>query len=163
MEPTFKAAEPGDTDVLLEMRREFCRHQELPFDDRLDRAVLERLLADPSLGGAWLIELGGEAAGYVVLTLGFSLEFHGRDAFVDELYIREPHRRRGLAGRALAFVEDVCRALGVSALHLEVGRANTRAQAVYQKAGFEDRSNFLLTKWIAPRPPCDGHPGPAPS
>ena len=36
--------------------------------------------------------------------------------------------------------------LGVRALHLEVDRENGRARAVYEKAGIEDRNNYLLTK-----------------
>ena len=41
------------------------------------------------------------------------------------------------------------RALGIRALHLEVDRQNARARAVYEKAGFEDRNNYLLTKRLS--------------
>jgi ribosomal protein S18 acetylase RimI-like enzyme len=34
----------------------------------------------------------------------------------------------------------------VRALHLEVERANTEAQAFYHKAGFADHDRYLLTK-----------------
>lgn len=87
--------------------------------------------------------------GYVVLTFSYSLEFHGRDAYVDEIYVREAHRGRGVGGQTLRFIEKVCRALGVQALHLEVDRDNTSARAVYETAGFEDRNNYLLTRRIA--------------
>jgi hypothetical protein len=42
--------------------------------------------------------VGDELAGYVILTLGFSVEYRGREAFVDELYVEEKFRRQGLAG-----------------------------------------------------------------
>jgi ribosomal protein S18 acetylase RimI-like enzyme len=51
---------------------------------------------------------------------------------------------------AIKFVEEACRALGVQALHLEVGRDNPRAQALYRRVGFEDHDRYLMTKWISP-------------
>ena len=146
MEPTFRLADRSDVDVLLALRRAFCLHENMAFDEGTARVALENLLADGSLGRVWLLHLGAAAAGYVVLTLGYSLEFGGRDAFVDELYVEEPHRGKGLGSLALRLAEDTCRALGVRALHLEVDRDNGRARAVYEKAGFEDRNNYLLTK-----------------
>ena len=47
----------------------------------------------------------------VVLTLGWSLEYHGRDAFVDELFIAPSCRGRGLSKLALGVLEDACRDL----------------------------------------------------
>ena len=97
----------------------------------------------------WLIKAGDEAIGYVALTLGYSLEYHGRDAFIDEIYIRESHRGKGAGARPIKFVEAACRSLEVQALHLEVERANIKARAFYHKVGFEDHDRYLLTKWIA--------------
>lgn len=146
MDPTFKAADRTDVDVLLGLRRAFCRHEHLPFEEAAARAALENLLADGSLGKVWLIHAGAAPAGYLVLTFGYSLEFDGRDAFVDELFVEEGHRGLGVGGLVLRLAEDACRALGVRALHLEVDHENHRARAVYEKAGFEDRDNYLLTK-----------------
>src|SRR5262245_50136072 len=153
MDPTFRSADRTHVDVLVGLRRAFCRHQHLPFDEGAARAALENLLADGSLGRVWLIHLAGATAGYLVVTFGYSLEFNGRDAFVDELYVEEAHRGRGLGGLALRLAEDACRTMGIQALHLEVDRENHRARAVYDKAGFEDRNNHLLTKRLAPRTP----------
>ena len=83
MDPTFKVADRSDVDVLLGLRRAFCRHEHLPFDEGAARTALENLLADGSLGKVWLIHLGGAAAGYVVLTFSYSLEFDGRDGDFD--------------------------------------------------------------------------------
>src|SRR5262245_35880102 len=146
MDPMIKVADRSDVEALLTLRRGFCLHEDMAFDEATARAALESLLADGSLGRVWLVHHGGAVAGYVVLTLGFSLEFGGRDAFVDELYVEEPHRGKGLGALALRLSEDACRSLGVRALHLEVDRENGRARAVYEKAGFEDRGNYLLTK-----------------
>jgi ribosomal protein S18 acetylase RimI-like enzyme len=148
VEPTFKPAGASDFDALLPMIRALCEHDGTPFDEHAVGRALARLVGDESLGRVWLIESGGEAAGYVVLTFGFSLEFGGRDAFIDELFVKEEFRGRGLGNEAIRFAEDVCRERGIRALHLEVDRQNTRAQSVYRRAGFVDHQNYLMTKWL---------------
>lgn len=146
---TLKRAEEADQPLLLELMAEYYRFDRLPFDAERARAALHRLLQDSALGDAWLVRAGSEPVGYVVLTLGYSLEYQGRDAFVDELYIRAAFRRRGCGRRALALVEAEARRWGVRALHLEVERKNRGAQAFYRKAGYGDHDRYLMTKRIA--------------
>lgn len=145
----FKPAGAADIDLLAEFMREFYEFDGLAFDDGAARSALRQILSDDALGRVWLIQVDKVAVGYVVLTLGFSLEFHGRDAFVDEIYVRPDARGRGVGRRALEFAEEACRSLGVRALHLEVGRDNTNAQAVYRRLGFEEHDRYMMTKWVA--------------
>lgn len=149
MEPSFRVAEPSDADTLVEMMHDFNAHERIAFDEPEVRAVLTQLFANDSYGLACLIHLDGEVAGYVVITFGFSVEFRGRDALIDELFVKDEFRGRGLASAALRFAEGVCRERGIRALHLEVDRGNTRAQSVYSRAGFADRGNHLLNKWLS--------------
>jgi GNAT superfamily N-acetyltransferase len=148
MEPTFKHADHADLDTLLDFVREYYVFDGHSYDRDVARAALEGLLRKPAFGRAWLICDGTTPVGYVVLTIGYSIEYHGHDAFVDELYLRESHRGRGWGRQTLAYVEQACRELGVHALHLEVERENTAAYAVYRKFGFEDHERHLLTKWV---------------
>jgi ribosomal protein S18 acetylase RimI-like enzyme len=96
-----------------------------------------------------LIRAEAEAIGYLVLTLGYSIECGGRDAFIDEVYLRVEYRGQGIGRQTIAFVETQCRALGVRALHLEVARDNTNAYALYRKVGFVDHDRYLMTKRIS--------------
>jgi ribosomal protein S18 acetylase RimI-like enzyme len=148
MEALFRLAGASDMPTLLELMGEYYAFDHLSFDEAGIRPALAALLDNDSFGRAWLIEESGAALGYVVLTLGYSLEYHGRDAFVDELYIREAYRGRGLGRQALALLEATCRELGVQALHLEVDQANTGAQEVYRRAGYTDTERYLMNKWI---------------
>ena len=149
MEPSFKVADGRDADTLLFMMRGLYEHERIAFDEPTARAALAQLLADDSCGVAHLILLGGEVAGYLVLTFGFSLEFGGRDAFVDELFVKDEFRGHGAGKAALGFAAEVCRARGIRALHLEVERANEAAQGIYRKAGFVDHDRYLLTRWLS--------------
>ena len=148
MEIDFAPAGPSDADLLVPLMRDFYAHERIEFDEATARRALGELLGDAQHGRIYLIREGAEVAGYLVLTFGFSLEFGGRDAFVDELFIREGWRGRGIGRRALEVAARVCRTAGVRALLLEVDHGNTTAQALYHKAGFRDRGNHLLTKWV---------------
>ncbi|HKP87541.1 MAG TPA: GNAT family N-acetyltransferase [Blastocatellia bacterium] len=150
MEPAFRIAEEPDTELLLEFMREFYEYDRIPFDVQVARSALRGIINDGSRGRVWLIHLGGGPVGYAVLTLGYSLEFHGRDAILDELFIREPHRGRGAGKQTLKFIESACGELGVRALHLVVGRENIKAQSFYRKIGFQAQDRYLMTKWVAP-------------
>jgi ribosomal protein S18 acetylase RimI-like enzyme len=86
--------------------------------------------------------------GYVVLTFGYSLEFLGRDAFIDELYLREYYRGRGWGRKTLDFVEEQARTSDIRSIHLEVVRQNDTAKEVYRRTGYVDHDHFLMTKWI---------------
>lgn len=148
MNITFKVADTSDTEILVEFIREFHEIEHFPFDSNTIRRLLASFYND-SLGRIWLIQADDEAIGYIVLTFGYSLEFLGRDAFIDELYIRESHRGQGVGTKALEFVAEVCPSLGVQALHLEVDRINTVAQGLYRKMGFADHDRYLMTKWLS--------------
>jgi ribosomal protein S18 acetylase RimI-like enzyme len=148
--PIFKPATPDDIETLIAMMRELYAHDGTVFDEAIARRALVGVIGDDTLGRVFLIILASDVAGYAVLTFGYSLEFHGRDAFVDEIYLRAEYRGQGIGKRALQFLAELCAAEGVNALHLEVERANVSAQAVYRKFGFEDHDRYLMTKYIAP-------------
>lgn len=97
-----------------------------------------------------LIQQDNQAVGYIVLTFGYSLEYRGRDAMIDEFYIRETYRGQGVGKKTIQFIENVCQDLGIQAVHLEVERENQKAQNLYRQAGFTDKNRYFLTKWIIP-------------
>jgi ribosomal protein S18 acetylase RimI-like enzyme len=145
----LRRATPSDADAVLAMMREYYAFDRLEFEAAAARAALDGLLADPERGEVWLAAHDGAPAGYGVLCLGWSLEFHGRDAFVDEIFVAERARGTGIGRELLACLEERCGALGVRALHLEVGHENRRALEMYRRAGFVDHDRLLMTKRIA--------------
>ncbi len=148
MPARFTPVTASDEDLLLELMREFYLIEHLPFNEPVARSATRELSSQAHLGRIYLIHSEGKTAGYVVITFGFSLEFHGRDAMVDELYLREQFRGKGLGRESLELVEAVCRQEGIQVVHLEVDHVNVRAQEVYRKAGYRDHDRHLLTKWI---------------
>ena len=128
--------------------RQFYALDHYPFDEAIARAALQAIIEEPSLGRLWIIS-AREAIGYIVLTFGYSLEFHGRDATIDELFLTAPHRHQGIGTQTLHFVAEQCRRLGLHALHLEVEHTNEAGLTLYRKMGFEPHDQrYLMTRWI---------------
>jgi len=147
--PAFRAATESDAPQLLEFMRAYYAFDGHGFDLEKARVALLTLLRGPSLGKAWLILDSEKPVGYIVLCFGYSLEWLGRDAFVDEFYLRPDYRGRGWGRTTMAFLEDAARSLNVTALHLEVMQKNTTALELYRKLGFEGHKSAFLSKWIA--------------
>ena len=138
----------SDIDELLPLMREFYAGERLPYDEAVLRRALAELWAEPLHGGAWLAREDKEAVGYGILCCGFSLEYGGRDAFVDELYVRPEWRDRGIGNRLLDAMEARCRDSKVAALHLEVDHDNPHGKRLYSRRGFVDHRRHLMTKWL---------------
>ena len=145
MHPAIRLATRNDIPLLVELMHEFYAESHVRLDRHGASATFAELLADPARGAVWLLTAGSEAAGYVVLTVGFSMEYGGRDAFVDDLFVRPAFRRQGFGRAALATLLAECERRGVRAVHLEVGRDNPAAKALYGRFGFRDNDRQLLT------------------
>lgn len=156
MNPTIRLATPADVPLLVDLMDEFYAESHVPLDRHEADAAFAHLLGDRSRGAVWLLTAGHEAAGYVVLTVGFSMEYGGLDAFVDDLFVRPAFRRKGFGRAALATLLADCECRGVRAVHLEVGRDNHSAKALYGRLGFRDNDRQLLTVRLPREPDQEG-------
>ena len=138
----------GEAARIVPLMRQFYAHFGYPFSLRRQGAALGRLLADPSIGRAWLIDVGGEAAGYAVLVFGWSIEYAGRTALLDELFVAAPHRNGGLGTWALRQIRARACALGVRRLLLEVEADNRGGQALYKRLGYRDTKRRLMVRRV---------------
>lgn len=148
MEIDLRAVTSFDLDVLSSLVSEYYAFDGLNFDDRLARRAILELINDERFGRIWLIELEQHPIGYLVLTFGFIVEFHGKHAVLDEVYLRPNYRGLGYFQIALAFVEAFCRELNIKCLRLEVEKGNEKAQQAYRKAGFCPHERLLMTKTL---------------
>lgn len=137
---------PESAPAVVEWMRELYEHEHIPFDASAARATLAELLAHPEYGRAWLLLADGKPVGYAVVALAFSLEFGGRSAFLDELYVRPSSRGRGVGSIALRLLQAACRRFGALSVALEVNLDNTRAEALYRREGFTSNGRQLMTR-----------------
>jgi hypothetical protein len=100
----IREATPEDEPELLRMMRHLAKQEpgKIQFDEAAARASLRKFRSLPVFGGGWMLCEGNKTVDYVILTVGFSFEFHGHDAFIDELYVDAEYRWRGKAGKRLS-------------------------------------------------------------
>lgn len=135
---SIRRAAPSDEDRLLVLIREFYEIDRHEYDEARVRAALAPLLSGDDLGQVWLISGGpggaGDPVGYAVVTWGYSLESGGRDALLDEIYVRD--RGRGIGARAMEEVLAASAAAGATRMFLETEAHNERVRGFYRSLGF---------------------------
>jgi diamine N-acetyltransferase len=146
MEITNKVVDSFDIHLILEFMESFYNLEQCHFEPDIAGKALLKLVNDPSLGYAWLIYYKGKAVGYIVLTFGFSLEYNGRDAFLDEIFITEEYRNRGIGKKAMEFIDEMCLKYGVNAILLKVKKKNVPARKLYKKFNFQESNRCLMGK-----------------
>jgi ribosomal protein S18 acetylase RimI-like enzyme len=139
-EPVLNNLEP-----CLNLMLAYYTFDGIEFDPTRARRALEQMIRE-NHGRAWIIELEGKAAGYVIVLYGFSLEYGGRVLEIDELFIQTEFRGHGLGWAILEFVEAEAHDFGAILLTLETEADNENAQAFYGKHGFSKLERQLMRK-----------------
>lgn len=145
---TFRRAKESDTGELLVMMRDLCVMYGSVFNETLSKTNLRKIINDDSIGRVWVICCNETISGYAVIAFGFSFEYGGRDAFIDELYLKKEFRGFGAGTKLMEFIEAEAVKLGVNTLHLEVDIGNDAGEALYFKRGFRSKGRKLLSKKI---------------
>jgi len=152
MSAALHLAAESDLDRLQAMVAAYHRSENIdkPDDHRRD-AILPLLQGSPH-GAIWLIGPRRAPVGYIAISFGWSIELGGMDGFIDEFFIRENVRGRGMGTEVLATLLPQLAQAGLKALHLKAPRENLGAQKLYAKQGFRLRDGYNLLTWLADAP-----------
>jgi ribosomal protein S18 acetylase RimI-like enzyme len=145
-----RPATGADVAALVGLMGEFYAEANFVLPERKAAATFERLLAAPERGAVWLMTAADRPAGFVVLTIAFSMEYGGLRGFVDDLFVAPAFRRRGLASEALDQVKQECHRRGVRALLVETSLDNPDAVRLYTRAGLAETGRLLMTLPLKP-------------
>lgn len=144
MSTALHLGRPEDIERILPLVEAFHSETGIVLSEEERHAAVFPLLEGTPLGVIYLIGPTRAPVGYVVITFGWSVEFGGMDAFVDELYIRPAVRRRGMGSDVLTALPRALSEAGVKAFHLEVDHDNETAKRLYTRAGFTARPRYML-------------------
>ncbi len=135
-------AGPDDLPKLLPLVAAFHEHQGFGTSpEHQHNAVLPLLEGSPH-GAIWLIGPRRAPVGYVVVSFGWSIEYGGMDAIVDELFVRSAVRKRGMGSDALNGLAKALKDGGIKALHLETDQGDETLKRFYQRCKFETREGY---------------------
>jgi ribosomal protein S18 acetylase RimI-like enzyme len=142
----FKPLELSQIETITQMMQEFYAIDNYPIDIEISKKLFQEFISDEKLGKAFLIyhcsanssnALGSdegrisEIVGYVILTYIFSFEYKGRIAFLDELYIKQSYRGKGIGTQTIEFIKEQALNQNVKLIYLEVENNNQNAQKLY--------------------------------
>lgn len=96
----------------------------------------------PYLEG-YVFEAAGTVIGYAMLAKSFSTEFGKPCVWIEDLFVMDGHRGKGIGSR---FLDWVAEKYPHALLRLEAEAENQRAVNVYQKCGFEVLSYLEMKK-----------------
>lgn len=148
---TLEPAGPAQLEELLPLVSAYHAFENVESSSEHRRSSVANLLRDKSLGEIWLIRKPDSLIGYIAVCYSYSIEFGGRDAFIDEFYVEAAERGRGIGSWVLVEVSALLRERNIVALHLEVDGTNERAQSTYGRAGFSSRDKYhVMSLVLAP-------------
>jgi ribosomal protein S18 acetylase RimI-like enzyme len=144
-------AGPTQLEELLPLVAAYHAFEEVGSSLEQRRSSVTKLLKDKRLGEIWLIRKLDSLIGYIAVCYSYSIEFGGRDAFIDEFYVEAAERGKGIGSNVLVEVGALLRKRDIVALHLEVDRTNERAKSAYARAGFSCRDKYhVMSLVLAP-------------
>ena len=155
MRAALHLAAEDDTDRILPLISAYHALENITQTDEDRRGAILPLLQGSPHGAIWLIGPRRAPVGYIAISFGWSIEMGGMDGFIDEFFIRETVRGRGVGGEVLTALTRQLSDSGVKALHLEVARGNMSARKFYEKQRFMPRDKYNLMTWLADGPKAD--------
>lgn len=105
--------------------------------------MIAPLLSGGPEGAVWLIGPTRAPLGYAVVTFGWTMR-EGREAVLDDIYVRPSVRRRGIAREVVHAISVSLRSAGVRRLHARLPRIEHSAQEFCTACGFGIETGTIL-------------------
>ncbi len=126
-----------DKDVFVNMARDFYKSEavisEIPTQNILN--TFDEVTSNSPYAKAYIIEHGGEIAGYALIGITYSNEAGGLVVWVEEIFIKENFRGLGLGSEFLSYVEDEF-SDKAKRFRLEISHGNDAAPRLYERKGY---------------------------
>jgi GNAT superfamily N-acetyltransferase len=142
----IRKATMGDLEAMVAMVGSlFSLEPDFAADPAKQRRGLEAILGSDA-AAAFVAEAdAGRAVGMVTVQLAISTAEGGPSGLLEDLFVEEEHRRRGVAAGLVGAVEAWCAERGATRVQLLADRGNERALRFYDAAG------YLPTRMVARR------------
>lgn len=144
---TIRLARPGDETEIVAMIHELAA-----FENAADECTVTELhitaalFGDAAVASCYLAEVDGDVAAMALWFRNFSTWDGVAGIHLEDLYVREEFRKRGLARALLSTLAGECVRNGYSRLGWSVLAWNSNAIALYESVGGKQ-----LSEWIGYR------------
>ncbi len=135
MSVEIRKLQKEDRELFLSFLHKFYHSEAVvhPTDRQLHHNIFNEVMRSEDYLLCYVFCLDGEAVGYAILSKSFCPEVGGSIVWIEQLYINENHRGKGIAGEFLKFIE---KQFGPDRIRLEVEEDNEKAISLYKRNGY---------------------------
>lgn len=149
--PILRPATPADGAAYIDLVRGLARFEELePPDDAAAGRLLEHAFGPRPRYELCVVELGGELVAYAVFFETYSTFRALPSLYLEDLFVREDARGRGIGGMILRHLAQLAVARGCGRFEWSVLDWNERAQSFYRSLGADIMSDWQLCRVDGP-------------
>lgn len=146
-----------DEQIWIELNQEFMNYeiQDDNFWNNIQKNSLEVFhhtftdaLKNNDLIKLFLIEYENEIVGFVNLMIIFSVWAQGKSLILDDLFIKDEYRGRGIGRKVLRYIELYAKENGFKRLQFQSELTNKDAYKFYTKIGYSSAQMNFYVKFL---------------
>ncbi|MEJ6398062.1 GNAT family N-acetyltransferase [Yoonia sp. 208BN28-4] len=138
MTAAITLASPDHQQVVLGLMLRCHEERGIAMDDAAREKALAPLLDESPLGAVWLIGPIRAPLGYVVVTFGWSVADGGMIGWIEDVFVRQSVRRRGIGTEVLHAVSKSLSQAGIQRLRAAVPSDESPAARLCHRIGLRD-------------------------
>jgi GNAT superfamily N-acetyltransferase len=147
--PLVRAADPDDVPLLLELFWELAEYEHLEGAMRAtDEGLRAALFGERPAAQALIAERGSHVAGYAVFFPTFSSFLTAPGVWLEDLFVRPPHRGAGVGKALLAAVAARTHAAGGQRLEWAALDWNELALGFYRRIGAQTMGEWITHRLV---------------
>src|SRR5262249_57735031 len=137
-----------DGGAIIEFQQAMGRETEsIELDAPTVTRGVHAVFEDLSRGRYFVAEASGVVIASLLITYEWSDWRNGNVWWIQSVYVRPAHRRRGVYARMYEHVKAIAEREDVRGIRLYVDRRNTPAQDVYRRCGMNGE-HYLACEWM---------------
>ena len=135
----------SDRESVMDMMRTFYASPAVLTNgsDEIFVSDVDECVSDSPYAEGYVFEDSGETIGYAMLAKSYSTEYGKRCILIEDIYIKEGYRGKGIGSEFFRFLEE---SYPDVLFRLEAEEENERAIHVYKKSGFDVMPYLELKK-----------------
>lgn len=137
MDILIRKMQRGDAEIVLDMMRRFYNSPALIThgSEEIFATNVENCLDDSICADGFIFIDGEKIIGYGITAQSYSTEFGRECVWIEDIYIAEEYRGRGIGSQFINFVKEH---YPDKVLRLEASRGNDKALSFYKNLGFKE-------------------------
>ena len=145
MEITIREMKREDSAIVVDMMRKFYTSPAVITDgsEKIFVANVENCLSGSTCAAGFVFVDGDKIIGYGITARSYSTEFGGECIWIEDIYIAEEYRGRGVGSKFIRYVQE---RHPDKILRLEAEADNDKALAFYKRLGFKELPYLELVR-----------------